>query len=331
NNFLNEIMTELITIERFKPNSSDKSFDESDFEDDDDDSVTDNDTVIVAKVNSKKSAAKRSHRINARLPLIISTKTQPQRKKKHVQNIRIIKESSRPSKELILKKTIDLAQPKIQYVGIPMPAERIVRTLTPTMERSIVLRSVPTPVPILRSVASTPIYERPVVYRTRPTLIRARQSDANTLNVQLPKHARALVNKFLSTMQSAHGYTVRNVGSEPIHQVESFVSNVNQAKKTGNPVISTIQTTATHEVTDPRTHSVLLPAPLPPNQYYSNYPYSAPVMDQTIPYDMPYGWEPSAYDAMWQYDPSIGAMPGYPTDQTYYNNTIDPGYVQTSK
>ena len=169
-----------------------------------DESSSDDESPIVFNLPSKpKKSSKRKNKIQT-LPIIINTQATKEKKKsspqKHIQQF-LINTQPPPSpkkKEIILQSLIAPSPPSptVQFVPISAPA-------TTVIERPHY--------PYPRVYSPPLIDEYPYdFYRSYPSPTRRvlRTYPPSSRSVHLPKHARKLVNQFLSGMEYAHGYRV---------------------------------------------------------------------------------------------------------------------------
>jgi hypothetical protein len=186
-----------------EPSSSSSSSDSSD-----DDSSSNDESPVVVKLQSKSSkSSKASKRKNTfqTLPLIINNQPAKQKKKHHRKNIQqfLINTQPPPSpqeKEILIQQFMEPSlPPQIQYVPVPSPR-------TPLM--SVFERP---------SFGYPPFYSPPVIEESPYGLYRSYEPPARrivrvppltTRSVHLPRHAKRIVNRFLSGMEHAHGHRV---------------------------------------------------------------------------------------------------------------------------
>jgi hypothetical protein len=140
------------------------------------------------------------------LPVIINTQPVKQKKKRHQKHIQqfVINTQPPPSpkkKEFYINPAMESSlSPAIQYVPVSVP---------PTSLTTIVGRK---PFAYPHVYTPTLVEERPFdFYSSYESPVRriVRTHPPNTRSVHLPKHAKKLVNRFLSGMEYAHGRRVR--------------------------------------------------------------------------------------------------------------------------
>lgn len=172
----------------------------------DESSSSDDESPIVFNLQSKsKKSSKRKNKIQT-LPIIINNPTTKEKKKsspqKHIQQFLINTQPPRSpkKKEIILQPLIappPPPSPTIQFVPISAP-------VTTVIERS-------PQYPYPRVYSPTLIDEYPFdFHRSYPSPTRRvlRTYPPSSRSVHLPRHARKLVNRFLSGMEYAHDYRV---------------------------------------------------------------------------------------------------------------------------
>jgi hypothetical protein len=202
-------MTELIELHPLKTAKSRRSYKnsytlttvQSSSDSSEDESSSNDESPIVLQLPSKSSKSSKSSKRNniiQTLPVIINAQPTKQKKKHHRKQVQQFVINSQPppspkKKEIVINPIIEHPfSPAIQYV--PISAS------TAIVERNpFAYRSVYTPTLVEeRPFGFYSSYESPVrrIVRTRPP---------NTRSVHLPKHAKKLVNRFLSGMEYAHG------------------------------------------------------------------------------------------------------------------------------
>ena len=202
-------MTELIELHPFRTAKSRRSDKHSytfttvqpSSDSSEDESSSNDESPIVFQLPSKSSKTSKRNNVIQTLPMIINAQPAKQKKKHHRKQVQQFVINTQPpsspkKKEIVIKPMIEPSfSPAIQYVPVSAP--------TTIVERNpFAYRNVYTP----NFVDERPFgfyssYESPVrrVVRTHPP---------NTRSVHLPKHAKKLVNRFLTGMEYAHGRRV---------------------------------------------------------------------------------------------------------------------------
>lgn len=210
-------MTELIELRPLKPVKSKRSHKksyqlttvQSSSDSSSDESSSNDESPVILQLPSKSSKTSKRNNMVQTLPVIINNPPVKQKKKhhhrKHVQQFVINTQPSPSSpaptsKEIVVKPIIKASlSPEIQYVPVSAPTTSV----TKIIERNpFAYRSVYTP---------TLIEEHPYGYYNsyeRPIRRVIRRHPSNTRNVHIPRHARKLVNRFLTGMEHAHDHLV---------------------------------------------------------------------------------------------------------------------------
>jgi hypothetical protein len=173
----------------------------------DDDSSSNDESPFVLKLPSKSSKTSKRKNMIQTLPLIINTQPVQQKKKHHRKNIQQFLINTQPptppspkEKDVVFQQIIGSSlPPEIQYVPVECP---------PTPVTTIVERP---PFGYPRYYSPTVIEERPYgFYRSYDSPVRriVRVPPLPTKSVRLPRHAKKIVNRFLSGMEYAHGRRV---------------------------------------------------------------------------------------------------------------------------